>query len=100
MQPSSPNATNYLADNIQVSSATLSQTEMVPGRDSTDYTTMHSINVGAGNNSFLRGDTDIPQESGHSFETPSNISFAAGQWDTESLPQVDTPDALNKAAGR
>ncbi|XP_037712171.1 calcium/calmodulin-dependent 3',5'-cyclic nucleotide phosphodiesterase 1 isoform X7 [Drosophila subpulchrella] len=100
MQPSSPNATNYLADNIQVSSANLSQTEMVPGRDSTDYTTMHSINVGAGNNSFLRGDTDIPQESGHSFETPSNISFAAGQWDTESLPPVDTPDALNKAAGR
>ncbi|XP_050741286.1 dual specificity calcium/calmodulin-dependent 3',5'-cyclic nucleotide phosphodiesterase 1 isoform X6 [Drosophila biarmipes] len=100
MQPSSPNATNYLADNIQASSATLSQTEVIPGRDSTDYTTMHSINVGAGNNSFLRGDTDIPQESGHSFETPSNISFAAGQWDTESLPPVDTPDALNKAAGR
>ncbi|XP_017011957.2 dual specificity calcium/calmodulin-dependent 3',5'-cyclic nucleotide phosphodiesterase 1 isoform X4 [Drosophila takahashii] len=100
MQPSSPNATNYLADNIQISSANLSQTEMVPGRDSTDYTNMHSINVGVGNNSFLRGDTDIPQESGHSFETPSNISFAAGQWDTESLPPVDTPDALNKAAGR
>ncbi|KAH8352152.1 hypothetical protein KR084_002299 [Drosophila pseudotakahashii] len=102
MQPSSPNATNYLADNIQISSANLSQTEMVPGHDSTDYTGMHSINVGVGvgNNSFLRGDTDIPQESGHSFETPSNISFAAGQWDTESLPPVDTPDALNKAAGR
>ncbi|XP_039226960.1 calcium/calmodulin-dependent 3',5'-cyclic nucleotide phosphodiesterase 1 isoform X4 [Drosophila yakuba] len=100
MQPSSPNATNYLADNIQISSANLSQTEMVVGRDSADYTAMHSINVGVGNNSLLRGDTDIPQESGHSFETPSNISFAAGQWDTESLPPVDTPDALNKAAGR
>ncbi|XP_033173895.1 calcium/calmodulin-dependent 3',5'-cyclic nucleotide phosphodiesterase 1 isoform X7 [Drosophila mauritiana] len=99
MQPSSPNATNYLADNIQISSANLSQTEMVVGRDSADYTAMHSINVGVGN-SFLRGDTDIPQESGHSFETPSNMSFAAGQWDTESLPPVDTPDALNKAAGR
>ncbi|XP_052853154.1 dual specificity calcium/calmodulin-dependent 3',5'-cyclic nucleotide phosphodiesterase 1 isoform X3 [Drosophila gunungcola] len=99
MQPSSPNATNYLADNIQISSANLSQTEMVGGRDSNDYTAAHSINV-AGNNSFLRGDTDIPQESGHSFETPSSISFAAGQWDTESLPPVDTPDALNKAAGR
>ncbi|KAI8042358.1 hypothetical protein M5D96_003670 [Drosophila gunungcola] len=85
MQPSSPNATNYLADNIQISSANLSQTEMVGGRDSNDYTAAHSINV-AGNNSFLRGDTDIPQESGHSFETPSSISFAAGQWDTESLP--------------
>ncbi|XP_039484724.1 calcium/calmodulin-dependent 3',5'-cyclic nucleotide phosphodiesterase 1 isoform X6 [Drosophila santomea] len=100
MQPSSPNATNYLADNIQITSANLSQTEMVVGRDSADYTAMHSINVGVGNNSLLRGDTDIPQESGHSFETPSNISFAAGQWDTESLPPVDTPDALNKAAGR
>ncbi|KMY89818.1 calcium/calmodulin-dependent 3',5'-cyclic nucleotide phosphodiesterase 1 isoform X4 [Drosophila simulans] len=99
MQPSSPNATNYLADNIQISSANLSQTEMVVGRDSADYTAMHSINVGVGN-SFLRGDTDIPQESGHSFETPSNMSFTAGQWDTESLPPVDTPDALNKAAGR
>ncbi|XP_043641152.1 calcium/calmodulin-dependent 3',5'-cyclic nucleotide phosphodiesterase 1 isoform X6 [Drosophila teissieri] len=100
MQPSSPNATNYLADNIQISSANLSQTEMVVGRDSADYTAMHSINVGVGNNSLLRGDTDIPQESGHSFETPSNMSFAAGQWDTENLPPVDTPDALNKAAGR
>uniref|UniRef100_A0A6P4EVK3 Phosphodiesterase n=1 Tax=Drosophila rhopaloa TaxID=1041015 RepID=A0A6P4EVK3_DRORH len=100
MQPSSPNATNYLADNIQISSANLSQTEMGVGRESGEYNTVgHSINV-AGNNSFLRGDTDIPQESGHSFETPSNISFAAGQWDTESLPPVDTPDALNKAAGR
>ncbi|XP_017115546.1 calcium/calmodulin-dependent 3',5'-cyclic nucleotide phosphodiesterase 1 isoform X2 [Drosophila elegans] len=99
MQPSSPNATNYLADNIQFSSVNLSQTEMVGGRDSNDYTAAHSINV-AGNNSFLRGDTDIPQESGHSFESPSTISFAAGQWDTESLPPVDTPDALNKAAGR
>ncbi|KQS70534.1 uncharacterized protein Dere_GG10295, isoform B [Drosophila erecta] len=100
MQPSSPNATNYLADNIQISSANLSQTEMVAGRESADYTNMHSINLGVANNSLLRGDTDIPQESGHSFETPSNMSFAAGQWDTESLPPVDTPDALNKAAGR
>ncbi|XP_043064635.1 LOW QUALITY PROTEIN: calcium/calmodulin-dependent 3',5'-cyclic nucleotide phosphodiesterase 1 [Drosophila ficusphila] len=99
MQPSSPNATNYLADNIHVSSANLSQTEMVPGRESAEYTVGHSINV-AGTNSFLRGDSDIPQESGHSFESPSNTSFAAGQWDTESLPPVDTPDALNKAAGR
>ncbi|XP_017065398.2 LOW QUALITY PROTEIN: calcium/calmodulin-dependent 3',5'-cyclic nucleotide phosphodiesterase 1 [Drosophila eugracilis] len=99
MQPSSPNATNYTADNIQITSVNLSQTEIVAGRDSTDYTTVHSLNAGAGT-SFLRGETDNPQESGHSFETTSNTSFVAGQWDTESLPPVDTPDALNKAAGR
>ncbi|KAH8413271.1 hypothetical protein KR009_009547 [Drosophila setifemur] len=99
MQPSSPNATNYAADNIGMSSATLSQTEVNAGRDSVDGTN-YSIVAGQ-NNSFLRGEVDIPEgESRHSFESHSNLSFGPGQWETESLPAVDTPDALNKAAGR
>ncbi|EDW39589.1 GL15269 [Drosophila persimilis] len=44
-------------------------------------------------------ENDNPQ-SHHSYENASNLSFGAIQWETESLPPVDTPDALNKAAGR
>ncbi|KAH8282423.1 hypothetical protein KR054_007629 [Drosophila jambulina] len=93
MQPSSPNSTNYAADNLQNSSANLSQTE------SGDHTANHSLNA-LGTGSFLRGDTDIPTTSEQSYETTSIMSFNAGQWETESLPPVDTPDALNKAALR
>ncbi|KAH8356233.1 hypothetical protein KR200_002556, partial [Drosophila serrata] len=93
MQPSSPNSTNYVADNLQNSSANLSQSE------SADHTANHSLNA-MGTGSFLRGDTDIPTPSQQSYETTSILSFNAGQWETESLPAVDTPDALNKAALR
>ncbi|KAH8242047.1 hypothetical protein KR038_011378, partial [Drosophila bunnanda] len=93
MQPSSPNSTNYAADNLQNSSANLSQSE------SADHTATHSLNA-LGTGSFLRGDTDIPTTSQQSYETTSVLSFNAGQWETESLPAVDTPDALNKAALR
>ncbi|KAH8248868.1 hypothetical protein KR032_003927 [Drosophila birchii] len=93
MQPSSPNSTNYVADNLQNSSANLSQSE------SGDHTATHSINA-LGTGSFLRGDTDIPTTSRQSYESNSILSFSAGQWETESLPPVDTPDALNKAALR
>ncbi|XP_017105430.2 dual specificity calcium/calmodulin-dependent 3',5'-cyclic nucleotide phosphodiesterase 1 isoform X8 [Drosophila bipectinata] len=102
MQPSSPNATNYMPDNIGASSATLSQTEMKSCRESTDGTnnTHPSINVG-GACSFIRKESAEPQgESLGQSESPSNLSFSAGIWETESLPAVDTPDALNKAAGR
>ncbi|KAH8328351.1 hypothetical protein KR067_008400 [Drosophila pandora] len=101
MQPSSPNATNYIPDNIGSSSANLSQLEMKSCRESADVTntTNQSINAGAVC-SFSRGEAALPQgDSGHS-ESPSNLSFNAGIWETESLPAVDTPDALNKAAGR
>ncbi|XP_070145299.1 dual specificity calcium/calmodulin-dependent 3',5'-cyclic nucleotide phosphodiesterase 1 isoform X9 [Drosophila kikkawai] len=93
MQPSSPNSTNYAADNLQNSSANLSQSE------SADHTATHSLNA-LTTGSFLRGDTDIPTTSQQSYETTSNLSFNAGQWETESLPPVDTPDALNKASLR
>ncbi|KPU74341.1 uncharacterized protein Dana_GF23386, isoform G [Drosophila ananassae] len=101
MQPSSPNATNYIPDNIGSSSANLSQLEMKSCRESADVTntTNQSINAGAVC-TFSRGEAALPQgDSGHS-ESPSNLSFNAGIWETESLPAVDTPDALNKAAGR
>ncbi|XP_034126163.1 calcium/calmodulin-dependent 3',5'-cyclic nucleotide phosphodiesterase 1 isoform X6 [Drosophila guanche] len=97
MQPSSPNASNYLPENTQVSSANPSTTEMNAGRDSLEYFTNQSLNPTA--HAQMSGDNDNPL-SQHSFETTSNLSFGAIQWETESLPPVDTPDALNKAAGR
>ncbi|XP_034669158.1 calcium/calmodulin-dependent 3',5'-cyclic nucleotide phosphodiesterase 1 isoform X5 [Drosophila subobscura] len=97
MQPSSPNASNYLPENTQVSSANPSTTEMNAGRDSLEYFTNQSLNPTAHAPMSRENDNPLSQ---HSFETTSNLSFGAIQWETESLPPVDTPDALNKAAGR
>ncbi|XP_022225819.2 calcium/calmodulin-dependent 3',5'-cyclic nucleotide phosphodiesterase 1 isoform X2 [Drosophila obscura] len=97
MQPSSPNASNYLPENTQISSANPSTTDINVGRDSLEYFTNQSLNPTA--HPSMSRENDNPQ-SHHSFETTSNLSFGAIQWETESLPPVDTPDALNKAAGR
>ncbi|XP_026844816.1 calcium/calmodulin-dependent 3',5'-cyclic nucleotide phosphodiesterase 1 isoform X2 [Drosophila persimilis] len=97
MQPSSPNASNYLPENVQVSSANPSTTDINAGRDSLEYFTNQSLNPTA--HTSMSRENDNPQ-SHHSYENASNLSFGAIQWETESLPPVDTPDALNKAAGR
>ncbi|XP_033249995.1 calcium/calmodulin-dependent 3',5'-cyclic nucleotide phosphodiesterase 1 isoform X7 [Drosophila miranda] len=97
MQPSSPNASNYVPENVQVSSANPSTTDINAGRDSLEYFTNQSLNPTA--HTSMSRENDNPQ-SHHSYENASNLSFGAIQWETESLPPVDTPDALNKAAGR
>ncbi|XP_015036332.2 calcium/calmodulin-dependent 3',5'-cyclic nucleotide phosphodiesterase 1 isoform X8 [Drosophila pseudoobscura] len=97
MQPSSPNASNYLPENVPVSSANPSTTDINAGRDSLEYFTNQSLNPTA--HTSMSRENDNPQ-SHHSYENASNLSFGAIQWETESLPPVDTPDALNKAAGR
>ncbi|XP_023031686.1 calcium/calmodulin-dependent 3',5'-cyclic nucleotide phosphodiesterase 1 isoform X3 [Drosophila willistoni] len=95
MQPSSPNPTNYSPDNVQVASNTTSAHDMTAGgRESAEY--QSSINTNR--ISLMRSEN--PSDSVHSFETTSNISVSPSQWDTENLPPVDTPDALNKAAVR
>ncbi|KAH8266587.1 hypothetical protein KR018_001834, partial [Drosophila ironensis] len=101
MQPSSPNTTNYMPDNVASSSVTLSQSEMKSGRESGENMTANQSMTGTRLNSCTREHmSEVADSSRHSFESPSNQSFTTGQWETESLPAVDTPDALNKAAGR
>ncbi|XP_068151913.1 dual specificity calcium/calmodulin-dependent 3',5'-cyclic nucleotide phosphodiesterase 1 isoform X2 [Drosophila tropicalis] len=95
MQPSSPNPTNYSPDNVQVALSTSAIDMTAGGRDSADY---QSSSINTNRISLMRSEN--ASDSVHSFETTSNISVTPSQWDTENLPPVDTPDALNKAAVR
>ncbi|XP_034475188.1 calcium/calmodulin-dependent 3',5'-cyclic nucleotide phosphodiesterase 1 isoform X3 [Drosophila innubila] len=94
MQPSSPNQTNFATDNPQIARSTDRQTyDYRLSRDTIEYP--NSISVGP-TGSVIPG---IDHSSDHSVETGSNLSMS-DIWETEHLPPVDTPDALNKAAIR
>ncbi|KAM8717561.1 hypothetical protein ACLKA7_004284 [Drosophila subpalustris] len=95
MQPSSPNQTNFATDNSQIARSLERPTyDYRQSRDTIEYP--NSIIAGP-TGSVL--DPSLDHSSDHSVETGSNLSMA-GIWETENLPPVDTPDALNKAAIR
>ncbi|KAH8392936.1 hypothetical protein KR215_011572 [Drosophila sulfurigaster] len=96
MQPSSPNQTNFATDNTQNARSTERPTyDYRLSRDTIEYP--NSISLGA------MGSVQDPGFDNHSAdnsaETGSNVSLT-GIWETDNLPSVDTPDALNKAAIR
>ncbi|KRF81625.1 dual specificity calcium/calmodulin-dependent 3',5'-cyclic nucleotide phosphodiesterase 1 isoform X6 [Drosophila virilis] len=95
MQPSSPNQTNFVTDTPHIPSSTERPTyDLRISRDTIDYP--NSISAGPVGTIF---NPLIEQSSQRSLETGSNMSVADA-WETETLPAVDTPDALNKAAVR
>ncbi|XP_033149404.1 calcium/calmodulin-dependent 3',5'-cyclic nucleotide phosphodiesterase 1 isoform X2 [Drosophila busckii] len=89
MQPSSPNQTNFTTDTQLQTSADPSTYDFRPDRESSESA------VSPRAQPTLKAEGSSIQ----SFDTVSNISVV-GQWETETLPPVDTPDALNKAAMR
>ncbi|XP_064535121.1 dual specificity calcium/calmodulin-dependent 3',5'-cyclic nucleotide phosphodiesterase 1 isoform X6 [Drosophila montana] len=94
MQPSSPNQTNFVTDTPHIPSVTERPTyDLRISRDTIDYQNSISGPVGSIFNPL------VDQSSQRSLESGSNISVADA-WETETLPPVDTPDALNKAAVR
>ncbi|XP_030556528.1 calcium/calmodulin-dependent 3',5'-cyclic nucleotide phosphodiesterase 1 isoform X3 [Drosophila novamexicana] len=95
MQPSSPNQTNFVTDTPHIPSSTERPTyDLRISRDTIDYP--NSISAGPVGSIF---NPLVEQSSQRSIETGSNMSVADA-WETETLPPVDTPDALNKAAVR
>lgn len=91
MQPSSPNPTNFVTDNVEAPRVDRATIDYRSSRDTLDY--QMSLNP---------LDNQLPQDdkmSAPSTATHSNQSLS-GTWETDTLPPVDTPDALNKAAVR
>ncbi|XP_030242025.1 calcium/calmodulin-dependent 3',5'-cyclic nucleotide phosphodiesterase 1 isoform X2 [Drosophila navojoa] len=94
MQPSSPNQTNFVTDVPAQPAPIERQTfDYRISRDTTEY----QNSVLAAPSSMFHPLMD--QSSRQSLQSVSNTS-AGDVWDTENLPPVDTPDALNKAAVR
>ncbi|XP_032584705.1 calcium/calmodulin-dependent 3',5'-cyclic nucleotide phosphodiesterase 1 isoform X3 [Drosophila mojavensis] len=94
MQPSSPNQTNFVTDAaVQPAPIERPTFDYRLSRDTTEY----QSSVLAAPSSLFHPLMD--QSSRQSLQSVSNTS-AGDVWDTENLPPVDTPDALNKAAVR
>ncbi|XP_017857590.1 PREDICTED: calcium/calmodulin-dependent 3',5'-cyclic nucleotide phosphodiesterase 1A-like isoform X1 [Drosophila arizonae] len=94
MQPSSPNQTNFVTDApVQPTPIERPTFDYRLSRDTTEY--QNSVLAAPG--SLFHPLMD--QSSRQSLQSVSNTS-AGDVWDTENLPPVDTPDALNKAAVR
>lgn len=91
MQPSSPNPTNFVTDNIEAPRIDRPTLDCRSSRDTLEYET----SVRPLDNQTIQDN----KMSGPSTATHSNQSLS-GMWDTDNLPPVDTPDALNKAAVR
>ncbi|XP_032595165.1 calcium/calmodulin-dependent 3',5'-cyclic nucleotide phosphodiesterase 1 isoform X4 [Drosophila grimshawi] len=89
MQPSSPNKTNFATD-ATPAALDRNTSEYRAGRESSEF-----LNSTTGT-LFPINDRETSDQS---IDTGSNLSVADA-WETETLPPVDTPDALNKAAVR
>lgn len=93
MQPSSPNQTNYITDNIQP--AQPSERPTIDYRLSRD-----TIEFPASSVIPIEHQLNLEDKMSSQQSTPTANQSVTGIWDTVNLPLVDTPDALNKAAVR
>lgn len=93
MQPSSPNQTNYITDNIQPPPPIERPTiDYRLSRDTIEYPGSSVIPIEQQLNTEDKMSSQV--------STPTANQSITGLWDTVNLPLVDTPDALNKAAVR
>lgn len=93
MQPSSPNQTNFITDNIQPAQPNERPTlDYRLSRDTVEYPGSSVIPVEHLSN--------LEDKMSSQVSTPTVNQSVTGTWDTVNLPLVDTPDALNKAAVR
>ncbi|XP_030080220.1 calcium/calmodulin-dependent 3',5'-cyclic nucleotide phosphodiesterase 1 isoform X5 [Drosophila hydei] len=93
MQPSSPNQTNFVTD-ANIPTAERATFDYRISRDTGEF--QNSVTTGQIGSIF---NPLMDQSSRQSLQSASNTSIG-DVWDTERLPPVDTPDALNKAAVR